>query len=298
MGKKSKHAASKDWKGKHFLFYSLAVTAVSIMFFFAGQYVYHKIKATEQHPREGILSKIAKLSGMTVEKVNLDLKFDDPSLEQSLFVEELKRQVEALKGEMILSIDVGKLASEIDALTWTESISVRRRLPDTLYVEVSARTPRMALRSEEGWVLADRHGVLVFSSQSLRGRWLHLPQVLGLEPELVGETAAMNRRLERERAWLSDLAKLIDTLEGRVLVRVNEARIHRSEWFGEAIFELSWKDANKREVRAKFREGNWEERIRSLQFILSDLHADSFQSLEIMGQYESKWFVKQRAEGE
>lgn len=81
------------------------------------------------------------------------------------------------RGMPILSIDLLEARDRVTALPWVKAARVERRLPDTIYVEITERVP-LALWQREGvFTLIDQDGDPIHG-RSVR-RFGHLPIIVG-----------------------------------------------------------------------------------------------------------------------
>jgi cell division protein FtsQ len=81
------------------------------------------------------------------------------------------------RGMPILSIDLLKARDRVTALPWVKAARVERRLPDTIYVEITERVP-LALWQRQGvFTLIDQDGDPIHG-RSVR-RFGHLPIIVG-----------------------------------------------------------------------------------------------------------------------
>jgi len=280
------------------------VTALSIIFFFAVRHFLNRIEELGASPIKTIESRIAKLGGFVISDVNL--KIQTPEAEKSArivesqFMQALNRKVDAYRGESIFAVNVQEISKDIEKLAWVQSVEVNRKFPHSLLVQVKARVPFFVLHGTVEWVLADKNGIFISSSKFLNGTWVDLPKVFGMEEQLLGEPDELNRRLFQERAWLKDLANLILTMKSKVLVSVDEEKIKKDQWLNEAVFNLNWtkqKEGKLKRYHTKFLSHHWKSRIRSLQFVLSDLSSRDFDEVNISGQYSGRWIVQMDPKG-
>ena len=184
------------------------------------------------------------------------------------------------------------LKRELLGQAWIEQASVRKIFPDKLQVKIVGRDPAFVLRGMDAWVLADSRGSLISASKFLSGRWTGLPRVFGMEERLQGDLDDMERHLTQERAWLQDLSLLLSKLSSQVLLQPQEVKIIPDSWTGSAMFVLK---SSPYEIRLT--SGRWINRLSYLQYILSDLRAETEPTTfaRIEGQYLDKWYVTKGA---
>ena len=91
-------------------------------------------------------------------------------------------------GNSVLTIPLDKRRSEIEQISWVESASVQRILPNRIRVEITERTPIAFTRNGNEIALIDAHGVILDRSGDIDARF----------PIISGITEALPRD-ERER---------------------------------------------------------------------------------------------------
>ena len=115
------------------------------------------------------------------------------------------------KGDPILGFSVEGARQRIEALSWVEHVAVERRLPDTIYVDITERRPYAIWQNQGKFQLIDRNGEVVTNEDV--ASFNDLPLVVGLgAPEHAAE-------------MLTALAAVPD-IKSRVaaIVRVGERR--------------------------------------------------------------------------
>lgn len=91
--------------------------------------------------------------------------------------EDLLIALDVERGMPILSIDLVEARDRVTALPWVKAARVERRLPDTIYVEITERSP-LALWQRDGvFTLIDQDGDPIHG-RSVR-RFGHLPIIVG-----------------------------------------------------------------------------------------------------------------------
>lgn len=288
-------SASNDWRASQFLWISLIVTALSIMFFFAGRSLFNKMEILGSAAPEGVLARAAKWGGLVVQNVTLNIQ---PEEHQFFPTEKLQARIQELQGESILSIDISDLQNEIGLSPWVEKVEIRRNFPDHLHFGLHLREPRLLLRASDTWILADKDGTFLYASRSLHGNWIDLPRVFGMEDRLLGEPEEMNRLLVKEKSWLKSLSELLTRLQTQVNLQIMRVDIKEDRWTESAVFELHYKSANSEEFKIHFHSEDWRNRIQSLQFVLSDLMSRNWTKASINGIYPERWYVKNLSSGE
>lgn len=90
---------------------------------------------------------------------------------------ELAPYLQKIKGENIFRIDIGEVAGRIRRHPWIKEVSIRRELPNTLWVDVSERTPAVYINADHKLYLADEEGMVLGDTTE---NVLILPVVYGI----------------------------------------------------------------------------------------------------------------------
>jgi hypothetical protein len=96
------------------------------------------------------------------------------------------------RGRSVLLIPLDKRRSQIEAMPWVASATVRRALPNQLVVEVIERVPVAWLREGTELLLVDVNGVIL--DRPSTGKF-HFPVVTGLKPQIPEEERAHRMKL-------------------------------------------------------------------------------------------------------
>ncbi len=81
-------------------------------------------------------------------------------------------------GDPILGFSVEGARQRIEALSWVEHVAVERRLPDTIYVDITERRPYAIWQNQGKFQLIDRNGEVVTNEDV--ASFSDLPLVVGL----------------------------------------------------------------------------------------------------------------------
>lgn len=100
----------------------------------------------------------------------------------------------------VLRVPLDERRSQVEALSWVESASVQRVLPNRLRVELTERTPIAFLQNGTELALIDVHGVIL---DRLEGEDLHFPVVTGLSENMLREER--ERRMQTYQEFLKDI---------------------------------------------------------------------------------------------
>jgi cell division protein FtsQ len=82
------------------------------------------------------------------------------------------------KGDPILGFSVEGARKRIEALSWVEHVAVERRLPGTIYVDITERRPYAIWQNQGKFQLIDRNGEVVTNEDV--AAFADLPLVVGL----------------------------------------------------------------------------------------------------------------------
>jgi cell division protein FtsQ len=82
------------------------------------------------------------------------------------------------KGDPILGFSVEAARKRIEALSWVQHVAVERRLPDTIYVDITERRPYAIWQNQGKFQLIDRNGEVVTNEDV--ANFGDLPLVVGL----------------------------------------------------------------------------------------------------------------------
>jgi cell division protein FtsQ len=117
------------------------------------------------------------------------------------------------RGHSVLSIPLDARRSALEELSWVESASVQRILPNRIRVEITERTPIAFLRNGTELALIDSHGVIL---DRPRGENFQFPIVTGLSDNMPREERG--RRMQSYQEFL----KGIDLVRANSSDRVSE----------------------------------------------------------------------------
>ncbi len=105
-------------------------------------------------------------------------------------VDTLKAMIAVDKGDPILGVSPSDVRARLEKLSWIKSVHVERRFPDTIYIQLTERTPVALWQRNKKLVLVDAEGV-VLTDQNL-ARWKDLMIVIGNDaPQKAAELLAM-----------------------------------------------------------------------------------------------------------
>jgi cell division protein FtsQ len=104
------------------------------------------------------------------------------------------------RGHSVLSIPLDVRRSALEELSWVESASVQRILPNHIRVEITERTPIAFLRNGAELALIDAHGVIL---DRPRGEDFQFPIVTGLSDNMAREERG--RRMQTYQEFLKDI---------------------------------------------------------------------------------------------
>jgi cell division protein FtsQ len=99
------------------------------------------------------------------------------------------------RGHSVIAVPLDARRSALEELSWVESASVRRILPNRIRVEVTERTPVAFLRSGTELALIDAHGVIL---DRPRGEDFQFPIVTGLSDNMPREERGRRMQIYQE----------------------------------------------------------------------------------------------------
>jgi cell division protein FtsQ len=117
------------------------------------------------------------------------------------------------RNRSVLQVPLDTRRGEIEKISWVESASVQRILPNRIRVELTERTPIAFLRNGNVLALIDTHGVILDRPQ---GEDLQFPIVSG-----VSEDLSVDQREKRMQVF-QEFAKDIDLVRAGSSERVSE----------------------------------------------------------------------------
>jgi cell division protein FtsQ len=104
------------------------------------------------------------------------------------------------RGRSVLAIPLDTRRSALEELSWIESASVQRILPNRIRVEITERTPIAFLRNGTDLALIDAHGVIL---DRPHGEDLQFPIVTGLPENMPREERG--KRMQTYQEFLKDI---------------------------------------------------------------------------------------------
>jgi cell division protein FtsQ len=104
------------------------------------------------------------------------------------------------RGHSVLSIPLDVRRSALEELSWVESASVQRILPNRIRVEITERTPIAFLRNGTELALIDAHGVIL---DRPRGEDFQFPIVTGLSDNMARDERG--RRMQTYQEFVKDI---------------------------------------------------------------------------------------------
>ena len=98
-----------------------------------------------------------------LDKADNFLKVRSVKIKGNRFVpaEELAPYLGRIEGRNIFRIDIRDIANRVKRHPWVKEVSIRRELPDTLWVDISERTPAVYVNNNGSLYLADEEGIIL-----------------------------------------------------------------------------------------------------------------------------------------
>lgn len=116
-------------------------------------------------------------------------------------------------GANLFRLDLDAVGTELRAHPWVESVTVEKKLPATLHVEITERTPVALLVSDGPIRYVDRHGV-VFADLSARIGNPDLPLVSAADQSGVAAAVELLGVIEAEHPELYSRVSEIEAIPG------------------------------------------------------------------------------------
>lgn len=115
---------------------------------------------------------------------------------------EIESAVRACSPEFILAADLDKIRESVVTFPWISGAIVKRKLPDSLTIEITERKPIAVAGVDKKLYIVDREGIILdpFTDEM---ELLSHPVVRGLKHQLSGNTETYNR--DRMKAYLTAL---------------------------------------------------------------------------------------------
>jgi cell division protein FtsQ len=120
------------------------------------------------------------------------------------------------RNRSVLRISLNGRRTQLEQLSWVESATVHRILPNRIRVELTERTPIAFARSGNELALIDAHGVLL---ERPREEELHFPVVSGVSEDLARE------QREKRMQLFQEFMKDIDLVRGGSSQNVSEVEL-------------------------------------------------------------------------
>jgi cell division protein FtsQ len=135
-------------------------------------------------------------------KTQEDARFAVRHVEISGIVHAPRATIEAIaggySGANLFRLDLESVRGRLRAVPWIESVSVEKKLPDTLQIAIAERKPAALVSTKEGLRYVDSNGV-VFAALSPKIGDPDLPLIAETPGAAVGAAVAFLERLRRER---------------------------------------------------------------------------------------------------
>jgi cell division protein FtsQ len=126
-------------------------------------------------PRPSFFAQVGAGFGLRVQEVLVEGRIRSGS-------ETIMESLQTRRGEAILGLDVEAARQRLEALPWILSAVVERRLPDTVYVRLTERSPFALWQNGGRFHLVDSKGVTILADWGLMdpsGEFASLPVIVG-----------------------------------------------------------------------------------------------------------------------
>jgi len=125
--------------------------------------------------RGGTINSLQERFGRAIDLRVQDIEFHGQSNTPEPL---LRAALGVAKGDPILGFSVEGARKRIESLSWVEHVAVERRLPDTIYVDLTERRPYAIWQNQGKFQLIDRNGEVVTNEDV--AAFSDLPLVVGL----------------------------------------------------------------------------------------------------------------------
>lgn len=302
----------EEWRGWRFLFVSLAVTALSIIFFFSVRLILPKIEQRLSLSVEAISQRVNKWGGIRLKNIELEVASEDQDELLPQLTASLKQELDSYKGRSFWSVELAEVKELVEKNGWVDKVAVQRSFPDRLSIHITAKRPRYLVRGVRSWFLVDAKASVISISREIPGAWINLPLVFGKEKRFDrGQTVEeLNRRLTDQRLDFQALTRLMDSVERRFHVRIESLEFKEDSWSEGSLVQMKIFSQNKTDIMGQNLGEEFEvvlplrtedgiiseQRLESLQYVLSDLRLKGVASAQILGQFDGRWIVSRRKE--
>jgi len=159
---------------------------------------------------------------------NLGFKLDDVIVEGRIRTDkaQILKILEIKRGQPLLSINLSKAKTRLEALSWVKTAYVERRFPDTLFIHITEKEPMALWQNQTKIYLVDRDGELVETKEPYKYKELLL--VTGKQaPHYIGKLIALLEKFPEIKTRVTAATHLRSTrwdirLDDRVDVRLPE----------------------------------------------------------------------------
>lgn len=268
-----------------FVALSLIAATLSIIFFFAASLIFPSLK-------KGGLKFEAKAWEVSELEWVIE-KSAGPLFDQEIRL--MKDDFQKYLGRPFWAVSVGEVTDRLEAAGWFSEVRVSRERLKRIRIEATLRKPSLIIRSERSWLLVDERGYVIAETKELRGSWVELPLLFGMEREIPENRSIseLNRWLGAKRTQLVAVRQVISDTAQKLNVTFERARISYDPWSDQYLADVSWVEHDGRQFEVTLPASVTAERIQNLQFVLSDLRARNVESAQVLGQFSGRWVAKQ-----
>lgn len=180
----------------------------------------------------------------------------------------------------ILSINLAKLRSKVEAYPWIERAEIRRTFPDRISIKIIERQPVAIILLDRLYYM-DGQGVIF--ARVPKGHRIDHPVVTGLDRD--------DFKAQPEEAWglVSKALRLVRLIEGgETLSQKNISEIHVDKAFGISLY------TNEGAIEIKLGLDHYEAKWKRLERVWRHLRKRPFKPAYIDCNYEKRVIVKMR----
>ncbi|UCD71874.1 MAG: FtsQ-type POTRA domain-containing protein [Syntrophobacterales bacterium] len=199
---------------------------------------------------------------------------------QKTFERELLSMTKLDRKSNILSIDLAKLRSTVEAHPWIERAEIRRIFPDRISIKIVERQPVAIILLDRLYYI-DGQGVIF--ARVPKGHQIDHPVLTGLHQD------DFKAHPDQSRELVSKALRLVRSMEGgEVLSQKDVSEIHMDKTFGISIY------TNDDAIEIKLGIDHYEAKWKRLERVWRHLQARPLKPAYIDCNYERRVIVKMR----
>ena len=118
--------------------------------------------------------------------ISLGLKINSLEIEGNkivpteIILEKIFSTIGNVRNKSIILLSSSNLVDNLSSIGWIESVSVRKKLPDTMIIKITERSPKVIWQNEGKIWLGDNEGNLL--TDDIEKKYIYLPLIIGENP--------------------------------------------------------------------------------------------------------------------